>query len=151
MPRLWGEKGKAPEALPTAHSPHPPSTGATHQRHNPADRHHAWPDAAARLQGRLHVLGDEEGLIVPDFKFCAEEGASTEGEPLRLQAKAVCSSEVHLPLPAPQSPSPVCLLPPNPINKHLKAPALPLPLPERSFFFSKIHGLFLFIFKYICY
>lgn len=80
MPRLWGEKGKAPEVLPTVPLPSPhPRLWATHQRHNPADRHHAWPDAATRLQGHLHVLGDEEGLIVPDFKFCEEEGGQHRG------------------------------------------------------------------------
>ena len=86
------DKGHCP--LPCAHPPSPPLPCATHQRQNPAERHHAWPDAVTWLQCHLQVLRDKEGLIVPDVKFCRETGRwhCEGGESLRKQVKAVCVS-----------------------------------------------------------
>lgn len=91
---LWRGQG----ALPCARPPSPPPPCATHQRHNLAERHHAWPDAATWLHCHLQVLGDEEGLIVPDVKFCREmqrahhEGGESRGSRSRLCVPVLCLS-----------------------------------------------------------
>lgn len=131
------DKGHCP--LPRAHSPSHPCPCATHQRHDPADRQQARPDATTWLQCHLHVLGDEEGLIVPDVKFCKEAGDSTVRyeEVPEKQAKARCACFVPVTgspfvtscsrvSPSP-SPSPACRV----LKMHIRRPCPALPLPEK--------------------
>lgn len=48
----------------------------THQAHDSVYGNHSRSDVATGLQSFLHILGDKEGLAVPDLKLCkAKQGA----------------------------------------------------------------------------